>query len=54
MFADIRSVHFIGIGGTAMASAAVAMREKGFVVTGSDQNRVSADVHVSGGRGRSR
>jgi UDP-N-acetylmuramate: L-alanyl-gamma-D-glutamyl-meso-diaminopimelate ligase len=38
MFDGIRSVHFIGIGGTAMASAAAAMREKGFTVTGSDQN----------------
>ena len=38
MLADIRSVHFVGIGGTAMASAAAAMREKGFAVTGSDQN----------------
>jgi UDP-N-acetylmuramate: L-alanyl-gamma-D-glutamyl-meso-diaminopimelate ligase len=38
MFAGIRSVHFIGIGGTAMASAAVAMQEKGYTVTGSDQN----------------
>ena len=38
MFGNIRSVHFIGIGGTAMAAAAVAMTEKGFTVTGSDQN----------------
>jgi UDP-N-acetylmuramate: L-alanyl-gamma-D-glutamyl-meso-diaminopimelate ligase len=38
MFSPVRSVHFVGIGGTAMASAAVAMREKGFEVTGSDQN----------------
>jgi UDP-N-acetylmuramate: L-alanyl-gamma-D-glutamyl-meso-diaminopimelate ligase len=38
MFEGIKSVHFVGIGGTAMASAAVAMQEKGFVVTGSDQN----------------
>jgi UDP-N-acetylmuramate: L-alanyl-gamma-D-glutamyl-meso-diaminopimelate ligase len=38
MFEGIRSVHFVGIGGTAMASAAAAMRDKGFVVTGSDQN----------------
>lgn len=38
MFAEIRSVHFVGICGTAMASAAAAMREKGYVVTGSDQN----------------
>ena len=35
---EIKSVHFVGIGGTAMASAAVAMKEKGFEVTGSDQN----------------
>jgi UDP-N-acetylmuramate: L-alanyl-gamma-D-glutamyl-meso-diaminopimelate ligase len=34
----IKSVHFIGIGGTAMASAAAAMLDKGFQVTGSDQN----------------
>src|SRR3954447_5582241 len=38
MFSEIRSVHFTGICGTAMASAAAAMQEKGFVVTGSDQN----------------
>ncbi|MGH7992668.1 MAG: UDP-N-acetylmuramate:L-alanyl-gamma-D-glutamyl-meso-diaminopimelate ligase [Limisphaerales bacterium] len=35
---EIKSVHFTGIGGTAMASAAAAMKEKGFQVTGSDQN----------------
>jgi len=34
----IQSVHFVGICGTAMASAAAAMRAKGYVVTGSDQN----------------
>jgi UDP-N-acetylmuramate: L-alanyl-gamma-D-glutamyl-meso-diaminopimelate ligase len=38
MFAAIKSVHFIGICGTAMASVAAAMRERGFIVTGSDQN----------------
>ena len=39
MFSDqIRSVHFVGLGGTAMASAAAAMKEKGFAVTGSDAN----------------
>jgi UDP-N-acetylmuramate: L-alanyl-gamma-D-glutamyl-meso-diaminopimelate ligase len=38
MFARIRSVHFVGICGTAMASAAAAMQEKGVQVTGSDQN----------------
>jgi UDP-N-acetylmuramate: L-alanyl-gamma-D-glutamyl-meso-diaminopimelate ligase len=34
----IKSVHFTGVGGTAMAAAAAAMRDKGFQVTGSDQN----------------
>jgi UDP-N-acetylmuramate: L-alanyl-gamma-D-glutamyl-meso-diaminopimelate ligase len=38
MVSDIRSVHFVGIGGTAMASAAAAMQDNGFRVTGSDQN----------------
>ena len=38
MFSKIESVHFVGIGGTAMAAAAVALQEKGFCVTGSDQN----------------
>ncbi len=35
---QIKSVHFVGIGGTAMASAAAAMHDQGFAVTGSDQN----------------
>ena len=35
---EIKSVHFTGIGGTAMASAAAAMQDKGFIVTGSDQS----------------
>ena len=38
VFQQIQSVHFIGIGGSAMASAAVAMQERGFKVTGSDQD----------------
>jgi UDP-N-acetylmuramate: L-alanyl-gamma-D-glutamyl-meso-diaminopimelate ligase len=38
MFPQIKSVHFTGIGGTAMAAVAAAMREKGFAVTGSDHN----------------
>ena len=38
MIPEIRSVHFVGICGTAMASVAAAMQEKGFAVTGSDQN----------------
>jgi UDP-N-acetylmuramate: L-alanyl-gamma-D-glutamyl-meso-diaminopimelate ligase len=35
---QIKSVHFTGIGGTGMAAVAAAMQEKGFRVTGSDQN----------------
>lgn len=38
MLKGIESVHFIGICGTAMASAAAAMQERGCQVTGSDQN----------------
>jgi UDP-N-acetylmuramate: L-alanyl-gamma-D-glutamyl-meso-diaminopimelate ligase len=38
MFGEIRSIHFVGICGTAMASAAAAMKDRGFEVTGSDQN----------------
>jgi UDP-N-acetylmuramate: L-alanyl-gamma-D-glutamyl-meso-diaminopimelate ligase len=38
MFSDIKSVHFVGIGGTAMAAVAAALRDKGFAVSGSDQN----------------
>ncbi len=37
-YSAIKSVHFVGIGGTGMAAAAAAMPEKGFCVTGSDQN----------------
>src|SRR5689334_14415923 len=38
MLSAIRSIHFVGICGTAMASVAAAMQEKGVKVTGSDQN----------------
>ena len=38
MFSEIKSVHFSGIGGTAMAAVAAAMRDQGFAVTGSDYN----------------
>jgi UDP-N-acetylmuramate: L-alanyl-gamma-D-glutamyl-meso-diaminopimelate ligase len=38
MFSQIRSVHFVGICGTAMASTAAALKDKGVQVTGSDQN----------------
>jgi len=33
-----RNFHFIGICGTAMGGVAAALRERGFVVTGSDEN----------------
>jgi UDP-N-acetylmuramate: L-alanyl-gamma-D-glutamyl-meso-diaminopimelate ligase len=33
-----RHFHFLGIGGTAMGSVATALSERGFVVTGSDEN----------------
>ncbi|HOC56134.1 MAG TPA: UDP-N-acetylmuramate:L-alanyl-gamma-D-glutamyl-meso-diaminopimelate ligase [Verrucomicrobiota bacterium] len=38
MFSRIQSVHFVGIGGTAMAAVASALHGKGVKVTGSDQN----------------
>lgn len=38
MLPNFQSVHFIGICGTAMASVAVALQERGVRVTGSDQN----------------
>ena len=38
MFSEIRSVHFVGVCGTAMASTAAALKQRGFAVTGSDQN----------------
>src|SRR5580765_5206919 len=37
MLSGNKSVHFVGICGTAMASTAAAMQEKGYRVTGSDQ-----------------
>src|SRR6266478_4387657 len=33
-----KKFHFLGIGGTAMASVAAALKERGFKVTGSDEN----------------
>jgi len=38
MFSEIKSVHFVGICGTAMASTAAALKQRGFAVTGSDQS----------------
>ena len=38
MLPEFKSVHFIGVCGTAMASVAVALQESGVCVTGSDAN----------------
>jgi UDP-N-acetylmuramate: L-alanyl-gamma-D-glutamyl-meso-diaminopimelate ligase len=35
---EIRHLHFLGICGTAMGATAAALRERGFTVTGSDEN----------------
>ena len=35
---EVKSVHFVGICGTAMAGVAAMCRERGYQVTGSDQN----------------
>ena len=35
---EVKSVHFVGICGTAMASVAAMCRELGYTVTGSDEN----------------
>jgi hypothetical protein len=43
---EIKSVHFVGIGGTAMASAAAAMQEKGFCRHRLGPECLSAHVHV--------
>ncbi len=34
---EARSIHFVGICGTAMASVAAALKERGYIVSGSDQ-----------------
>ncbi|HZE13314.1 MAG TPA: Mur ligase family protein, partial [Chthoniobacterales bacterium] len=38
MIGTAKKFHFVGICGTAMGSVAAALRERGFVVTGSDEN----------------
>ncbi|MGC8887586.1 MAG: UDP-N-acetylmuramate:L-alanyl-gamma-D-glutamyl-meso-diaminopimelate ligase [Verrucomicrobiia bacterium] len=38
MFQPIRTIHFVGICGTAMASLAAALKQMGCQITGSDQN----------------
>src|SRR5271168_3169340 len=35
---EIQHLHFLGICGTAMGAVAAALRERGFTVTGSDEN----------------
>jgi UDP-N-acetylmuramate: L-alanyl-gamma-D-glutamyl-meso-diaminopimelate ligase len=36
VLSDARSIHFVGIGGIAMAAAAAALKNRGFAVSGSD------------------
>lgn len=38
MISGIQNIHFLGICGTAMGAVAAALRERGFTVTGSDEN----------------
>src|SRR5437867_1650410 len=38
MLKQLRSIHFLGICGTAMGAVAAALRERGFTVTGSDES----------------
>ncbi|MFL6531001.1 MAG: Mur ligase domain-containing protein, partial [Chthoniobacterales bacterium] len=38
MSGKTRNFHFLGICGTAMGSVAAALRERGYTVTGSDEN----------------
>jgi UDP-N-acetylmuramate: L-alanyl-gamma-D-glutamyl-meso-diaminopimelate ligase len=38
MTKDFKHLHFLGICGTAMGSVAAALRDRGFIVTGSDEN----------------
>src|SRR5690349_13101233 len=35
---SIRHIHFLGICGTAMGAVAAALRDRGFTVSGSDEN----------------
>jgi UDP-N-acetylmuramate: L-alanyl-gamma-D-glutamyl-meso-diaminopimelate ligase len=37
MLQDLKHLHFVGICGTAMGSVAAALKDRGFVVTGSDE-----------------
>ena len=43
----LQKFHFIGICGTAMGSVAGALRQRGFKVSGSDENFLSADVDLA-------
>jgi UDP-N-acetylmuramate: L-alanyl-gamma-D-glutamyl-meso-diaminopimelate ligase len=38
MTKDFKHIHFLGICGTAMGSVAAALSERGFIITGSDEN----------------
>ena len=38
MFTNLKHLHFLGICGTAMGAVAAALRDQGYVVTGSDED----------------
>src|SRR6266404_4990901 len=38
MLKPVRRIHFMGVCGTAMGAVAAAIRELGFVISGSDEN----------------
>ena len=45
-----RAFHFMGICGTAMGAVAAMLRDQGYTVTGSDEQRLSADVDLPRGK----
>jgi len=38
MLKPVRRIHFMGVCGTAMGAVAAAIRDLGFVISGSDEN----------------
>ncbi|MBU1075070.1 UDP-N-acetylmuramate:L-alanyl-gamma-D-glutamyl-meso-diaminopimelate ligase, partial [Patescibacteria group bacterium] len=38
--ANIKNIHFIGIGGVAMSAVAVVAKQRGFIVSGSDGDKI--------------
>ena len=48
---EVKSIHFVGIGGTAMAAVAALCRDLGYPVTGSEQNMYPPMSTFLAGRG---